>query len=565
MDNILFERSLEAPPDTSSPFNRREMIKIRDIASAGNYSNGTVTFETVSLSNGGRWCDYTEAYITIPVVVVVSGVVDAGGAVVDFTVDHLKHSDMLLTLKNSYLNLINSCQIKYGNTSRIQQTNYINQYLIFKQHTEMSQQDEELHGPTIGYAKDTSNSWYYNDTNGVCNNKLGSLKPSALRHSAVPNSGMYKRAMFSNGVGDATSNQDSVLGADGSNLKQSSRNYIVNTATYKAFYYNAVLRLKDMPLFASFPSLLKGGNFRIELTLNQCKFTMNTTNALGVLNYSAYEGRQTNPVLVSAANYSSVEGKATDRQSVVSVIPSGAATLPASSTFTVTCSVARPQFTPHSGLGVPDCQELNCELHVPVYDLKPSFEMTYLQQGQKKIVYNEVILTILYNKQPMSTFNDIITNGVDHIKRLIIVPQIAAAGNGTQHNDPRTSPFDTCPSTCSPYILDNLQIQLANQNVYVSPVNYSYDMFLQEMNGRYGVESSLFPGVSSSMISMKDYVELYGYIVVDLKRKHVEDDSVALSVQISGRVKSLKALDLYCFIEQEKSFTIDIATGQALS
>ena len=89
-------------------------------------------------------------------------------------------------------------------------------------------------------------------------------------------------------------------------------------------------------------------------------------------------------------------------------------------------------------------------------------------------------------------------------------------------------------------------------------------MFLQEMNGKYGLESSVFPGVSSSMISLKDYVEIYGYIVVDLKRKQTEDDDVPLSIQISGKLKSAKNMDFYCFIEKEDSFTISVATGQRL-
>jgi hypothetical protein len=78
------------------------------------------------------------------------------------------------------------------------------------------------------------------------------------------------------------------------------------------------------------------------------------------------------------------------------------------------------------------------------------------------------------------------------------------------------------------------------------------------MNGKYGLESSF-------RISMRDFVETYGYIVVDLKRKYSSDESVKLSVSISGKVKSARNLDLYCFFEQERTMTIDIATGQRLS
>jgi hypothetical protein len=487
---------------------------------------------------------------------------------------------MLLVMKNSNLNLINSCSIEYGNNKVCQQTDRINDYLIFKQHSEMSIQDEELHGPTIGYAKDSASSWYWSDVNGVCNNRLSDTPShSTLRHATESNAGMFERSKIFCSVSDADSSKKSVLGANGAFvdkqvLKQSNRSYVVNTANHKAYYYNAVVRLKDLPFFASMPSLLKGGDIKIILTLNQCEFKFTTGANIGEMTYvpNSFTGKLTNPVMISSDVIPVMAGDpANMRGSAAQTLPSGASTLPASHTFTVSCNVARPQYSAHMGLAVDDCQVLNCELHVPVYDLKPAIESRYLSMGQKKVVYNETIMTVLNNKAAGSYFNDLLTNGLDHMKRIIIMPVISKDGtgddnrNGTAKVDPHLSPFDTVPSTCSPYILENFQVQISNQNVYANPINYSYDHFLQEMNGKYGLESSFVYGASSSRISMRDFVETYGYIVVDLKRKYSSDESVKLSVSISGKVKSARNLDLYCFFEQERTMTIDIATGQRLS
>lgn len=568
-DTIILERSMESPADNTSPFTRKEVIKIKDMSTSGNYSTGQVVFETISLSNSGKWCDYTEAFITIPTVSVISGVD------VNFTADHVKDSDMALVFKNSHLNLINSCQIDYGNQSAVQQTDHINDYLIFKQHTELSMQDEELHGPTIGYAKDSSRSWRWSQVNGICNNDVGTALGVVARHSAAVNKGMFERSQVYFARDDTINGRTAIFGADDNAVKQSNRSYIVNAADHKAYYHNVIVRLKDLPLFQSMPSLLKGGNFKITLTLNQCEFKFTTAAdadaVAGVMTYTPanFQGKLTNPLMVAANVRSVMQPKViaaeTLHESESVVVAGGSWGLPGNKTYTVSCNVARPQFSTHQALAVADCQVLNCELNVPIYTLKPAIESRYLQMGQKKVVYNEVLLHQLLNKQAGSTFNDLITNGLTHMKRLIIIPTIASGSNGTALVDPRLSPFDTVPSTCSPYILENLQVQIANQNVYANPVNYSYEMFLNEMNGRYGVESSLFAGVSSSRISMQDYIELYGYIVVDLKRKYSSDEAVPLSVSISGKVKSLKNLDLYCFIEQEKTMTIDVATGQRLS
>jgi hypothetical protein len=568
-DTIILERSMETPADNTSPFTRKEVIKIKDMSTSGNYSTSQVVFETISLSNSGKFCDYTEAFITIPTVSVLTGADADGTNPVSFVANHVKESDMTLVFKNSHLNLINSCQIDYGNQSAIQQTDHINDYLIFKQHTELSMQDEELHGPTIGYAKDSSRSWYWDADNGICNNETASVVDTLQRHSAGVNKGMFDRSQVYFAGDDTLSGRQQIFGDEA--VKQSNRSYIINHAQHKAYYHNVIVRLKDLPLFQSMPSLLKGGNFKITLTLNQCEFKFTTAadagGLVGGLDYipASFTGKLTNPIMVSSNAHSAVRPTNVLHQSAQSDVAGGSWALPASKTYVVSCNVARPQYPAHQGKGVADCQSLNCELNVPVYTLKPAIENRYLQMGQKKVVYNEVLLHQLLNKQAGSTFNDLITNGLTHMKRLVIIPTIASASNGVLTVDPRMSPFDTVPSTCSPYILENLQIQIANQNVYANPVNYSYEMFLHEMNGRYGVESSLFAGVSSSRISMQDYIELYGYIVVDLKRKYSSDEAVPLSVSISGKVKSLKNLDLYCFIEQEKTMTIDVATGQRLS
>ena len=560
MDNILFEKSMEESTSESSPFSRREMVKIKDMNTAGNYSSNTSSFETVTLSNGGKWCDYTEGYITLPVVTVIS----APG--VDWTVGSVKDTDYLLALKNSNLNLINSCQIDYGNRSVVQSTDHINSYLIFKQHTEMSEQDQKLHGPTIGYHKDNSKSWYYDNVNGVCNNgcaPLASLVPTRLTEINI---GFLNRCKTTHSLSDNLRGVHSIFGdATSSNIKQSNRSYIVNATTHKAYYYNVIIRLKDLPLFRSFPALLKGGNFKINLTLNQCEFSFSTGASLGNMEFqpNTFNGKMTNPVMVSSAVVKII-GTDSGGATIDEIVPSGSALLPLSKAYTVSVNIARPQFATHQQLNVAFHQEQNCELHVPVYDLKPAFESRYLAQDQKRITYNEVLLTVLSNKTAGSTFNDLITNGIKHLRRLIIMPTIASSGNGTGTVNPRLSCFDSCPSTCSPYILENFQVQVANQNIYSNAINYSYDMFLQEMNGKYGLESSIFPGVSSSMISLQDYIENYGYIVVDLKRKYTEDDSTPLSIQISGRLKSLKNMDFYCFIETEKTMTISLATGQRL-
>ena len=54
------------------PFLRKELIYVIDNNGSNDYSRNEVTFETVSISNNGKWSDYKDAFISIPMVVVAS-------------------------------------------------------------------------------------------------------------------------------------------------------------------------------------------------------------------------------------------------------------------------------------------------------------------------------------------------------------------------------------------------------------------------------------------------------------------------------------------------------------
>jgi hypothetical protein len=164
-------------------------------------------------------------------------------------------------------------------------------------------------------------------------------------------------------------------------------------------------------------------------------------------------------------------------------------------------------------------------------------------------------------------FNFLVTNGLARMKRLICVPTIASTSNGSAAHkfSPCISPFSSEPSTCSPYLIQNFNIQLGGLNLYQNGKNYNYETYLDEMSGIYGVQSNLMTGMCSSRISLNDYNNNYGYLVADLSRRAAEDDMVSISLQVSGKVTSLLPLDLFFYIEIEKTIVIDLKTGRMVS
>ena len=98
--------------------------------------------------------------------------------------------------------------------------------------------------------------------------------------------------------------------------------------------------------------------------------------------------------------------------------------------------------------------------------------------------------------------------------------------------------------------------------MYSQGIQYKYESFLEELGGgKFGVDAGLTVGASSSLISLKDYESNFGYLVVDLSRRHGFDDNTPLSLEIKGNVASPLALDLLIFVEFERDFEVDLTTG----
>jgi hypothetical protein len=126
---------------------------------------------------------------------------------------------------------------------------------------------------------------------------------------------------------------------------------------------------------------------------------------------------------------------------------------------------------------------------------------------------------------------------------------------------PLWSPFTTDGiGTTSPCVISNFQVQLGGKNIFSNPIQYNYEFFLSEMQS-YGMNSGLTTGLTSGRISMYDWMNNYGYLVVDLSRRYNQDEEASLSVLVSGTITSPKNMDLYCFLEYNKTCELDVTNG----
>jgi hypothetical protein len=504
-DNMSFDFSNDSEFSdlVDKPFLKKELLYVIDNNGSTDYSRNQVTFETVSLSNNGRWCDYRNAFISIPLVVTL--VRSAG----DVTVDEAKE---LLDFKASNVNFIDSMIIDYGNDNVIQQNANIGAYCTFKQHTEWSLDDINVN-KHLGYRKDSSD-WSFKEREGLRNNTVvGGRK--------FKNNSDGRELVLSNG-----------------NVKASGENCMELVGTTNAvYYYDCIINLKDLLFFNKMPSV-RGANVKITLNLNQSS---------SLITYGSVDGAV---ILVEVVN--------TLRGSSNFCLRTSANPPTAGATETISVKVVENKMSANTYSHV----KSQCRLYVPVYTLSPKAEQQYLSKGLQTIIYND--LYVQHVKGVTESLQVLLTNSLSRMQRMIIVPLMSKYTiTGFPTVD---SPIESCvstePATCSPLFLSDFNVQLSGSNIYQQNIQYKYEHFLNEINGKYGVNANMETGLCSSQINIDDYHSNFGYMVVDLSRRYSHDDNVPLSVQISGKLNSPKAMDFLCFIEYNKTISVDLATGQ---
>ena len=174
MDNLVFEESINTEV-SSSEFVDKQWLYVND-NNNGSYS-GQIVLDTTSLSNSGSYINWSEAFISMPLVLQAEGSATA--------ITATNNLDYLMGLKNGFWQILHSMSVEFNNGSIIQQTPFLNVFCSFKNLTSWSQNDIQNWGAICGFCPDTARSWLYNNNStdntaanfmntsgqGFCNNR----------------------------------------------------------------------------------------------------------------------------------------------------------------------------------------------------------------------------------------------------------------------------------------------------------------------------------------------------------------------------------------------------------
>ena len=125
-DEATLRHSMEQQ-ETVFDFDSRQYVYIAD-TNNGSYANGQIVFDCGGLANSGKFVDWSQSFLTIPLVVDVNL-----SAATTASVENV----FAASLKNGYHQLINSLSVEINNNSVVNLTAFSNlkiNYDLFKIH-----------------------------------------------------------------------------------------------------------------------------------------------------------------------------------------------------------------------------------------------------------------------------------------------------------------------------------------------------------------------------------------------------------------------------------------------
>ena len=545
---------------TDEPYRSKQWNYCND-QNQGNYASNQVVFDLSSFYNQNKFIAPSEMFLVVPVVSVLS-TNHATGL-------QNKENDWGLGYKSGYYNIISSMQIDYNNKTVQQLTPNLNYYVSFKMNSTMSKSSVDTIGSAIGVYPDNPTSWSYangnadavgNYGNGVRNNKI-TVAPvdtdeaySNVRVSG--NDGAFKRRL-STSFRVTTQNGAHLING----LQQPNSEFMNNTQggnNYQAYYTTMVIRLSDVSdFFASMP-LTKGFYARLTLNLNLGSLIVNREGG--------GNADTQNQIRLSGGNINFPNGTCP-----LMLQPSTTAQY-SNDVTQIVCGIYVGRVS--SSLGTINQNSLNisahplnsCRIYAPSIDLQPARALSYIQENRSKYIEWDDVYATKVSVGDTQTFNYNITNSLAGIHAIVIIPFIASTVHGlsdvvTSAFSPAWSPFATEPATTSPLLsISQFNVQLAGENVLANLVNYTFEEFLEQLAPSHAINGGHSLGLSSGLIDLVGFQNIYRYYYVDLSRR-AKDDIGAKGITIMGKNDNLVAMDLYCFVVHKKSASLDVETG----
>ena len=182
----------------------------------------------------------------------------------------------------------------------------------------------------------------------------------------------------------------------------------------------------------------------------------------------------------------------------------------------------------------------------------PDVEMNYAQNHLRDISYFDYYQFTLKGIESGASFNHLVSNGISNLKAVLIIPQLNSLNNNVNVFD------DGLPQLMGH--INNFNVLVGGSNVLHQDSRYTYQQFNNEFFNEFGINGNQSTGMGSSLIDFSSWLKK-PYYYVNCSRVPLEQQKSYRSLQIKGTNSSVLSMDYVIFAIYEKSFQLDVISG----
>jgi hypothetical protein len=576
-DNYDFDKS-SIPQDLDyTPFTDKQTNSYINDQNSGVYSatQSLLSWDLSSLYNSSRWTNTNDMFLTIPITMVfATSVAGAAPNVAPPTAGWA-----LQTLKSGYHNLIAQADIQIDGKTISETQPFLGTFTNIKLLSELSQNDLKSIGTTIGLSDvlDTASSAIWNPTitatnltngNGFTNNKVfGTTTQTAgapSQNTGLCNEAINKRALK---VVDTTKlGRSNIVGTngiytDGDKLRNEFKSTyqvvpVGANPRYGIIYDVAIIRLKDLFDCMNNIGIVKRFNGVLRLYVN--------TGSLYIGANAAGSAALPNPSYSFSVNNSTFNNVCPFTINDLNLVDVAAGGFGVTQTqISAGLFISKALQTNLNGVNLADSGASHpmtaARLYYSSIVMDPERALTYSRSNQaKNVVFKNYYFNQINAVGFGNTYSQLIQSGITNPYALIVVPYIGSTNTGMSGYQWQ-SPFDTCPATGAPIVLENLQVTLGGQQVLNSPYNYGFEDFVTQFSNAESLSSSDF-GVSCGVVS-KEWWEANRIYYINLSRGTKADQITPRNVVLSFKNATNISIDVQVFTVYLDRIVLNVDTG----
>lgn len=528
-DDVIAQQLMQSSQLHTAEMTSKNQIFFEDINDS--YTNNICTFQLQALSNSSHTVDIRNSRLVLPML---------GHLVTthDISREQARQSMIL----KSDMSCIHNIDIELSNHQTQEPINNLSMYKAFIDHSTGSVNKDEWNDGLKIYHKCTGDGWYYNVEGGLMQDKLSFNGET----EATDGTGFitYNKGMRSN-MNYIDSKKTPVIQA--STMSRYGEPRLERVSATEWYYHHFVsIRLGDVSSFCEQLGLMVGPYFQLKIRLNQVTDYRVTVNAAGIITKSHNMANDSVPFFRGSTQSDLHQEYAWD---------GSMGTQNATNDFTYQLMLGK--------IGAKNHDMSRPRWIMSTYSLSEALESQLLSNPVRTLNYIELIHSQHMGLKDFFSIN--LASSARDIERLIIIPIISKKSNGTQTGGVKINGCNsiTHALNTSPINVNNLKLSISGRPIYMEPLQYSYEHYLQQMYDVYGNKGK------NGGISFKDFNNVYKYFVFDLSRVAVSDIGAKASYELSGTIdkgglgNSLE-YDFYVFFEQRRYINVDLSTSQVM-